>query len=159
MTLIITLFVLGIILIALEIVVPGAILGIAGGLLLLGGVVASFFEYGVSGGTWATLLALMLGGITIYLEFVYLPKSRLIKALSVSGTVTGSSRPEVADPAAVIGREAMAVTMLAPSGYVEVEGRRYEAASQSGLVQPGTRLRVVGVETFRLIVNPIKTSS
>jgi membrane-bound ClpP family serine protease len=95
MTLIITLFVLGIILIALEIVVPGAILGIAGGLLLLGGVVASFFEYGVSGGTWATLLALVLGGITIYLEFVYLPKSRFIRALSLTETVTGSSRPEV----------------------------------------------------------------
>lgn len=159
MSLIIALFALGIILIALEIVVPGAILGIAGGLLLLGGVIASFVQYGSSGGALATILAIVVGGITLYLEFVYLPKSRLIKAMSVSGTVTGSSRPEIADVAGVMGREVVAITTLAPTGYVELDGRRYEAASQSGLVQPGARLRVVGVETFRLLVNPIKTSS
>jgi membrane-bound ClpP family serine protease len=159
MSLIITLFALGIILIGLEIVLPGAILGIAGGLLLLGGVIASFVQYGVSGGALASILAVVVGGITLYLEFVYLPKSRLIKALSISGTVTGSSRPEIADAAAVMGREVVAVTTLAPTGYVELDGRRYEAASQCGLVQSGARLRVVGVEPFRLLVNPLKTSS
>jgi membrane-bound ClpP family serine protease len=158
MSLVITLFVIGIVLVALEVVVPGAVLGIIGALALCGGVIASFVQFGASGGLAATGLALVIGGITLYLEFVYLPKSRLAKAFSMSTTVDGRSQPEIADAAAVVGREVVALTTLAPSGYVELDGRRYEAACQSGLASAGTRLRVVGVDTFRLIVNPTKSS-
>jgi membrane-bound serine protease (ClpP class) len=52
----------------------------------------------------------------------------------------------------VTGREATALTTLAPSGYVLVDGRRYEAFCQSGLAAKGSVLRVVGTDNFRLIV-------
>ena len=74
-------------------------------------------------------------------------------------TVSGRSQPEVADRAAVLGREALAVTLLAPSGYVELEGRRYEAFCQSGQAAVGARLRVVELDAFRLVVTQIKESS
>lgn len=95
----------------------------------------------------------------LYFEFVVLPKSRLAKQFSMTETVAGRSQPEVADRAAVVGAEAAAVTTLAPSGYVEVDGRRYEAYCQSGHVVAGTRLRIVDVDTFRLVVTQIKEVS
>jgi len=156
MSLVITLFVAGVILVAIEILVPGAILGIIGGLCLLGGVIAAFVQLGGTGGAVATGVALAIGVVTLYLEFVILPKSRLAKKFSMTETVSSRSQPEVADRAAVVGREVVAVTTLAPTGYVELEGRRYEASCQSGLVAAGARLRVVEVDTFRLIVTQIK---
>jgi len=159
MTTVIILFAAGVLLVAVEILVPGAILGILGGLCLLGGVIAAFVQLGSLGGAIATGVALAIGALTIYLEFVILPKSRLAKKFSMTETVSSRSQPELADRATVVGREVVAVTTLAPSGYVELDGRRYEAFCQAGLVDAGTRLRVVEVDTFRLVVNQIKESS
>ena len=36
--------------------------------------------------------------------------------------------------------------------YIVVEGRQFEAFCRDGVVDSGTRLRVVGVDNFRLIV-------
>jgi membrane-bound ClpP family serine protease len=156
---VIVLFIAGVVLVAAEIVVPGAVLGVLGGLCLLGGVVTAFLQLGSTGGLIATLVALLIGALTLYLEFVWLPKTRLARKFSMSETMTGRSQPEIAERDAVIGREAVAVTLLAPSGYVEVDGRRYEAFCRSGQADAGARLRVVELDNFRLIVTQIKESS
>jgi membrane-bound serine protease (ClpP class) len=157
-TTVVTLFVAGVVLVAVEILVPGAILGILGGFCLLAGVVTAFFQLGMVGGAIATGAALLIGAFTLYLEFVVLPKSRLARKFSMTETVSSRSQPEVADRAAVINREAVAVTTLAPSGYIELDGRRYEAFCQSGMADAGMRLRIVDVDAFRLIVTQIKES-
>jgi membrane-bound ClpP family serine protease len=159
MTAIILLFAIGIALVAVEILVPGGLLGLVGGLCLLAGVVAAFSQFGGTGGAIATALALCIGAATIYAEFVVLPKTRLAKKFTMSETVAGRSQPEVADRTAVIGREVVAVTRLAPSGVVTLDGRRYEAFNQSGLAEAGSRLKVVDADTFRLIVTLIKETS
>ena len=152
------LFAAGVVLLAVEILVPGGVLGVLAGLCLVGGVVVSFQQFGPTGGAVATGVALVLGAVMLYLEFVLLPKTRLARTFSMTHTVAGRTHPEPADRAAVVGREAVAVTALAPSGYVEIEGRRYEAFCQSGFATVGARLRVVDVDTFRLIVTQIKES-
>jgi membrane-bound ClpP family serine protease len=48
--------------------------------------------------------------------------------------------------------------MLSPSGYVRVDGRRYEAFCQSGQVPMGAALEIVGADNFRLIVSPAKSN-
>jgi membrane-bound serine protease (ClpP class) len=159
MTSVIVLFVAGVVLVSVEILVPGAILGVLGGFCLLVGVAAAFLRLGGTGGAVATGIALAIGTLTLYLEFVVLPKSRLARKFSMTETVSSRSQPEVADRAAVVGREAVAVTTLAPTGYVELGGRRYEASCLSGLVAVGARLRVVDVDAFRLVVTQIKESS
>jgi membrane-bound ClpP family serine protease len=159
MNAIIILFIIGILLVAVEILVPGGLLGIVGGGALLAGVAASFAHFGMTGGMIATILVVVIGGITLYLEFVFLPKTKLARALSMSETVAGRSQPEIANRLAIVGREAVAVTTLAPTGYVEVDGRRYEASCQSGMAAVGAHLRVIEVETFRLVVTQIKPTS
>jgi membrane-bound serine protease (ClpP class) len=159
MTLILVLFGIGVALVAIEIVVPGGLLGILGGLALAGGVAAAFVEYGSSGGALAMGVALVILAITLYLEFVFLPKTRLARRFSMTDTVAGRSQPEVAERGAVLDREAVAVTTLSPTGYVELNGRRYEAFSRSGYAVPGSRMRVVDMDNFRLVVTQIKESS
>lgn len=157
MTTIILLFLGGIVLLALEVIVPGAILGIIGGILILGGVVMAFNGFGFEGGMIAAGAALVLTGIALYLEFVLLPRTRLARSLSMTGTVAGRSQPALADRSKVVGRQGIAITALTPSGYIEVDGRRYEAFARHGHTQAGERLDVVDIDNFRLIVSKPST--
>lgn len=158
MTLVLVFFIVGALLLGLEMLVPGAILGIVGGISLLAGVVVAFNEFGGDGGALAILVAFVLVGIVVYFEFVFLPKSRLVKTFSMSANVAGQSQPEVADRS-IIGSRVTAVTALAPTGVVEGGGRRYEAYSRDGFAAAGTALQVVDLDNFRLIVSTTALSA
>jgi len=155
MNAIILLFLLGIVLLAFEVFVPGAVLGIMGGVAMLVGCIVAFNIFGATGGTLATVLALAILGLALYVELVLLPKTRFGKKMLVQSTVDGTSQPPLATAEAVVGKPAMALTPLTPSGYVEIEGRRYEAFSRSGHASKGEALRVVGLDNFRLIVSKL----
>jgi membrane-bound ClpP family serine protease len=159
MTAIIILFLAGILLLAIEVFVPGMIVGIIGGLSILAGVVTAFNLYGSGGGMIALLCGGALLGLTLYIEFVVLPKTKLAKALSMQATVEGTSQPAVADLATVLNQQGETITPLSPSGYISVQGRRYEAFSQSGYLAKGVTVRVTGLDNFRLIVTHNQTSS
>lgn len=152
MNAIILLFLVGVLLLAGEVFVPGAILGIIGAICMLVGCVLSFSQFGTGGGVLATAVAVALLGLTLYVELIWLPKTRFGRKLIVESTVDATSQPPLADRATIVGKMAESVTPLVPSGYVLVEGRRYEAFSQSGHVAKGTQLRVAGLDNFRLIV-------
>ena len=152
MNAILLLFLLGVLLLAAEVFMPGAVLGIFGGAAMLAGCLVSFREFGPAGGALATGIALALLGLTLYLELVWLPKSSFGKKLVVQSASDATSQPPLAHPGSVVGKAAEAVTTLAPSGYVLVEGKRYEAFCQTGHAAKGTALHVVGLDNFRLIV-------
>lgn len=159
MSLVVVLFAVGIVLMAIEVVIPGGFLAILSSVALLTGVVVAFTQLGGTGGLIASGVAILMGAGTLYFEFVVLPKTRLAKTFSMAETVSGRSQPQLADPAKVVGQDAVAVTTLAPSGYVELAGTRYEAYSQSGLIEAGAQLRIIAVDTFRLVVTQIKETS
>jgi membrane-bound ClpP family serine protease len=152
MNAIILLFLLGVLLLAGEVFVPGAVLGVIGGLAMLVGCVLSFQQFGAGGGLVATGIAVALLGAMLYIELIWLPHSRFGKNLVVQSASDATSQPPLAQLEAVQGKAAEAITTLAPSGYVLVDGRRYEAFCQSGHVAKGAALRVTGLDNFRLIV-------
>lgn len=152
MNAIVLLFMTGIVLLVFEVVVPGAVLGILGTLAMLGGCVLAFHLFGSGGGTLACAAAMGLLGVTLYLELVLLPKSRLGKKFMLRRAVEQRSQPAPANAAEVVGKLAEAITTLAPSGYVLVDQRRYEARSQSGLIAKGATVRVTGIDNFQLTV-------
>lgn len=152
MNLIILLFLVGLVLLGFEVFVPGAVLGILGALALLGGVVVAFMEYGQTGGWTAFGVASAAVGGLLFLEFRVLPRTRMGKRLFLESAVTGTSQPAIAE-AGVVGRTGETLTPLSPSGYVDIDGKRYEAFCRSGFVPKGTPVRVVAVDTFRLIVS------
>lgn len=152
MNAILMLFVAGALLLAAEVFVPGAVLGIFAALSLLAAVVLSFIHHGSTGGWTAVGAALALTALTLWFEFVILPKTPLGRRLFLKAEVKGSSQPPLAERGTVVGQPGVADTMLAPSGYVLVAGKRYEAYSRSGLIAKGEPLRVVEMDNFRLIV-------
>ena len=156
MTLIILLFAIGILFIAVEVIVPGAILGSIGALLMFGGCIKAFIDYGTLGGIVAVLTAFALGGLALLVEFRYLPKTRFGKRAFLTKEITAVSAAVGSEARELIGKSAEALTMLSPSGYVLVEGHRYEAFCQSGQAPVGSALDIIGADNFRLIVTLTK---
>lgn len=155
MTTIVLLFALGIVLLVFEVVVPGGVLGVLGALAMLGGCVMAFNSYGAAGGWLSTGVAIACLAIALFIEFVVLPKTRAGKKLFLEQAVEAKSQPLPAEASVVVGKEAEALTLMAPTGYVLIDGRRYEAQSRSGLIPKGAKVRVVGVDSFHLIVSQI----
>jgi membrane-bound serine protease (ClpP class) len=148
---IILLFVLGIGLLAADAFVASFALAICGFVAMLGGCALAYQSFGTLAAGLAGLAAVLLLGITLYLELVVLPRTRYGRGLTVHST-SGQAAPPPAT-AEIIGQAAEALTTLAPSGYVAIAGRRYDAFSQSGLIAKGESVRVIGLDNFRLIVS------
>ncbi len=157
MTTIVLLFVCGALLLTAEVFLPGAIAGIVGGAALIFGSILSFVQFGSFGGSVATLTAIVMVGLMLYVELVWLPRTKLGRAMVVEATVSSQSQAPLAS-ADIVGKSGLAVTTLAPSGVVEIAGKRYEAASRSGLVARGAPVTVVGLDNFHLVVTETKSS-
>jgi len=152
MSTIFLLFLLGLVFLFFEVFTPGPVFGILGGLTLIGGITMAFIDYGGSMGLLAAVTAITAVGATLYAELVWLPKTRFAQRLSIKSTSGSISRQLPVSSEEVVGKAAEALTTLAPSGYVLVEGRRYEAFSQSGHVARGEQLYVAGLDNLRLVV-------
>lgn len=152
MTLIAILFVVGLILLAVEVIVPGGLLGVLGGVSLIAGCVLAFLNFGSRGGVVAVAVAVTLTALLLVIEFLVLPKTRLGKKMFLRAQIAGTSQP-MPGTVDLIGQAAVAATTLAPSGYVQVAGKRYEAFCRSGFVEAGATLKVVAMDNFRLIVS------
>lgn len=152
MNAIVLLFALGLVLLFFEVFIPGGVLGGIGALLMFAGSGLAFARFGLEAGALASLLALVLIGAMLYVELFLLPKTAVGRKLFLDRTIAERSQPPPALAAEVVGQTGEALTTLAPTGFVSVGGRKYEAASQSGLLPKGTAVKVVRVETFRLIV-------
>jgi membrane-bound serine protease (ClpP class) len=167
------LFVLGIILLLLELVFfhSAGFLGIVGGALMLAALFWSMSDLWPNEPltiAWSADAfekpAVNLGlGLVIAVAFGaallrYLPRGWIWDRLVVEATIGGSAQEAGSIPGAgagldaLIGREGVVVTTLRPAGQVEVDGRRYGAAVEVGTVEAGAAVVVRGRTDFGLIV-------
>lgn len=151
MNAVVLLFLTGILLLAFEVFTPGGVLGVLGGIAMAAGCGVAFYRFGPATGALATAGAVIVLGLMVWVELWVLPRTRFGRKLFQDHAIGATSQPALAETS-VIGKSGEAVTTLAPSGYVLLEGRRFEAYSQSGYTAKGAVVRVVGLDNFRLIV-------
>jgi membrane-bound ClpP family serine protease len=152
MSLIIILFSIGIFLLAAEVMIPGGILGIAGGLLLFAGCVLSFILLGTTEGMIAIGITILAAILVFYIQFKILPNTRAGKRFFLNKEISATSTALGDEARDLIGKTATSVTVLSPSGYVTVDGKRLEAFSQSGHIAPGIELLVTDANHFQITV-------
>ena len=155
MTTILLLFALGIVLLFLDLFVPGIVLSVLGTLAFLAGTRHAFIQYGAIGGLEAFAVGMALLAVALYVEYGILPKTRFGKKFFLHAAVHGTSQAPAAETAALVGRECVALTPLMPSGHVEVDGLRREALSLDGHVAKGARLKITGAQNFSLTVTKL----
>ena len=152
MTMIAALFVIGAVFLGMEILLPGGILGVFAGIALIGGVVLAFLDFGLAGGAVALIVALILVVLVLNLEINILPKTAAGKRFFLNAAISGAS--STARENDLTGKSGVTSTTLGPSGYILIDGKRYEAYSRVGLLEKDVPVKVVGADNFRLIVTP-----
>lgn len=139
---------LGWVLIGLEVLAPGGILGAIGGLVLLWACWLAF-ELGPLWGMGA-VAASVTAAIALFAAF---SRSRAMKKLVLSDP--SPTTWHAADPglAGLHGQRGIALTALRPAGTAEIDGRRVDVVAEGGaLIDRGSAIEVTEVEGTRVAV-------
>jgi len=160
----ILLFIIGFILIAVEIfVIPGTgITGIAGIILVIAGLTMSlldnfYFDFrGVTNAdTGRASLTVLLGLGMSFIVLLWLSnkigdKRGIFKRVALHTDLEESiSSPVYTE---FVGKEGKAATVLRPSGKVEIDGEYYDGVSESGYIEKGRAVKVVRFENAQVYV-------
>ena len=151
-TLALIIFIVGMILIAVEMFFPG--FGIAGGLgilLLFVGVVmtAKTVAQGfIMGAVILVILAVML---TVLLRSA--SKGRLSRSIVLKDrTDTASGFSGTEDLHTLVGRRGAALTVLRPAGIADIDGVRLDVVTQGEFLNAGASVEVIEVEGNHIVV-------
>lgn len=145
------LIVIGALLVALEVVLPGMICGIIGGFCLLAGVVLAYTRIGTPAAHY------IFGGVAVAaitgtgLWLKYFPTSKLASPL-VSKSHVGNLGVERRD---LVNKTGTAHTALRPSGLALIEGERVDVVTEGAMIDKGKPLKVVAVEGMRVVVREV----
>jgi len=167
----ILIFVIGLILIALEIfVVPGfCVTGISGITFAISGLILSLiknvnftFEHVNMGDLLTAVVTVFIGtiagiGLSVYLSQKLITTEKgQFAYLSLKEVMSKEDGYLGVDPAlmALKGKTGIAVTTLRPSGKIRIEDKNYDALAESGMIEKGTKISVSRVETAQLYVEP-----
>ena len=134
----------GLLLMGAEIFVPGGVLGVIGGGLLIAAVLTGFVAFGQRTGMLAALAILIFLGVSIVLWMQLLPRTRLGRKLTLSTDTAGysSAAPGLKG---LVGKQGVAVSSLGPSGVIRIDGRRLDAVADGQWIEAGSAIRVVQV--------------
>jgi len=151
MGLIITLLIVGAVLLFLETLLPGMIAGIVGFLCLLAAIILGYQDFGFQTGSLLLLGVLVGLAVGLFCWLKFFPESRIAKRFISHGSVgeLGVDRPELLNGTGV------ALTQLRPSGTATINGQRVDVVAESGLIERGTKLKVVAVEGSRIVVRAV----
>ncbi|WP_453994886.1 NfeD family protein [Bacillus nitroreducens] len=151
----IILFVVGIVLILLEFVLPGGIIGLIG----LGAVLTSFFMAGSSVWLIGTSLLIALVAtivVSIILIKVFGKKLHAFKKIILfdstnteSGYVSNKNREDL------LGKQGIAFTTLRPSGTAIINGERLDVVTEGNYIAKDSKIEVVKTEGSRIVVRVV----
>ena len=146
-TLLIIVLVLGILLLALEIVaLPGGIAGAFGVILIGFGVWQTYALFGPNTGTIVLLCAIAL----CTLMMVLFLRKRTWQRFSLNEEVT--SRVNEIESAVKVGSRGTTISRLAPTGKALIDGQPTEVHAVNKFIDPDHPVEVVAIEGYRIDV-------
>lgn len=149
---ILVLTLIGFLMLAAEVFVPGLILGLMGGICLLAAVGVSFTAYGMMAGT-LTLIGVLLvtgGGFVVWMfAFPHTPIGRRIMLRATDSMREAGKDP---DRKELLGQVGSALTALRPAGTAVIEGRKVDVVSEFDFIPAGDPIIVVKEDGMRILV-------
>ena len=143
----------GLLLLFLEMFLPGMIAGIAGAVLLMVSVGKAYDFYGAEGGNVALLIALLASGALWWWWATHFQNTRFGRSMTLQDTGSGTAvTPGLAD---LVGAEGTAFTTLRPGGTVLIGGKRVDAISDGELIEAGTAIRIIRSQGICVMVRRI----
>lgn len=148
-------FLAAIILYVIEMFMPGfGVAGILGTCCFVAVIVMQFVGNTVTAALWVSGVLLVILTVALVLVLRSFQKGKLAKSRFVlHDRIAASSSPVSAEAdASLVGRSAVAVTPLRPSGIVELDGKRLNVETYGNFIAAGTSVTIVAVEGFNVYV-------
>jgi len=148
---IITLIILGILLLLIEfLVIPGVtVAGIAGTLMITGGIVAGYYYLEPPLGNYITISTISL----IMLLFILAFKTKTWTKFGLEKSIDGHVSQAVSELYKV-GETGKTISRLAPIGKIMIENKVVEARSMGGYIDTDTEIVIVKTEKNKIFVEP-----
>lgn len=158
----IVLMLLGIGLVCLEIFVPSAgLLGVMATAAVVASIVMGFMHSAVLG-TILLLVATLVLPLIVSLGIKMWPHTPIGKLILIKRPQSDKEvLPDTAEYGLrdrLVGKSGVAKTELLPSGDVVIDGQVYDAMSNGMAISAGQPVRVVDVNTQRLVVRPMSAA-
>lgn len=132
--------------------VPGGILGIVGGLMLVFAIyLPYYYDLGI-GAHINTLVVLAILTLGLFLSI----KNKTWKRLELSTDVSSKVRKQM-DELVQVGDKGTSLSRLTPMGKARFGEQTLEVKSYSGFVDPQTEIEIIEISKDKIIVKPIKS--
>jgi len=140
----------GLLLVFTEVFVPGGVLGVIGGILLLVGIVGAF-EKSLAWGSVLFAVVAVFGGIGFYCWVTYFPNSRMGRKIILD---TNGHDWHGFDDAKqeLVGKEGVAHSKLRPAGIATIDGQRIDVVTRGEMIKRRAAIRVIEVEGNKVTV-------
>ena len=147
----------GVVLLVVEMFMPGfGIPGTSGTLLLVASIVMAWFEYGARVGLGMAVAVLALMGIVISISLKSVNNGKLANSdLMLEGTVNDGGKQERDAMQRMVGKEGKALTALRPVGAVEFENGKMNVQSDGEFIEKDAVVRVMRVSGTTVYVKQI----
>ncbi|WAA10374.1 NfeD family protein [Fervidibacillus albus] len=150
------LFILGVVLIVVELFIPGGIVGFIG----LGSIFLSILFSGQNIVQMAIslLFALTVAIVAMVILMKFFGKKMTLFSKIVLQDSTSTEKGYVSHPTRtdLIGKIGTTITPLRPAGTIRIENERIDAVTEGGFIESGKEIKVVEAEGVRVVVREIQ---
>lgn len=145
-------FVVGLILLLAEFIVPGGIVGIIGGILIIGSLLfagASFVHM-----AYSILIAMIIAiiGMVILMKFFGKKMHVFNKLVLKDATTTEEGYVSNTNRIELIGKIGKSVTPLRPAGTILQDQERIDVVTEGSYIDAGKNVEIIKVEGSRIVV-------
>ncbi|MGF1656130.1 MAG: NfeD family protein [Verrucomicrobiales bacterium] len=146
----------GLLMIIIELFIPGMIMGILGVICLVVACVFAFTEFGPEVGTLFAIGSVVACIILFFVWMKVFPHSPFGKIFTLGASVGGGGEARRKEMGEVMGKTGEAITLLRPTGVALIEGKRIDVVAEADLIQPGAKVEVIAIDGLRVIVKASK---
>lgn len=139
------------VLLFLEVLLPGGILGLLAAGCVIAATVLTGLEYDWVTAALVFMASILVGLVLVVVEFRLFAKTRFGKRFFLTRTVEGRSCTAQSKED-LVGKSGLTLTRLNPLGRVEIEGHTYEAQARDGYLEAGVAITVHSQDNFKLII-------
>lgn len=143
---ILVVYICGLLSMAVELFIPGAIVGTLGFLGVTGSIIYAFVN-----GYTTTGVVLVLTTLAYIPAFFFLWKNIAGRFMAVSGDEKDFKAGTMVNDS-LIGKEGETVTALHPSGIARIDGRRYDVVTRGEMLDKGVPVKVIDTSGNRVVV-------
>jgi membrane-bound serine protease (ClpP class) len=143
------LILVGFLMIAAEIFVPGLVLGTLGAICLLAAITWTFVEYGFLPGVLVFAGVGIFGLVGFLIWLSVFPKTFVGRQIINKNALPTTQNIE---KVSLLGKTGTALSPLRPSGTARIDGRRIDVVAENGFIESGDTVVVVQIDGPRVVV-------